>query len=304
VTETGSQEPALAVALAETLDEQTLRQLFADAPADVAVPRDVGSLYRTRLRGMGGANRGPLLAAWCGLAVGGLVAGLAFQQSIGWVLVALALAIAVVLLVVARGQASDEFFNRYATARGLTHVEGGRVAANVPLFARGDKRAWPRVMEGTIAGQRATIAHYRYTDITRDSEGNRQQTHHDFTTVHLRLPDAVANRFVGVSLSPRSLSFGAIQDALAHDRKVELESVEFAKRYSLRVVDSQDDIALYELFSPPFVQLLATSLQVHWEQRGGDLVIWRRNHECEARDLDDMCFGAWHVVNRYFEEHR
>ena len=37
-----------------------------------------------------------------------------------------------------------------------------------------------------------------------------------------------------------------LQDKLQHDRAVQLESAEFHKRYALRVVDDQDDIALYE----------------------------------------------------------
>ncbi len=290
--------------LADTLDEDRLRQVFPDAPADLAVPRDVSSLFRARLKTAGGSSRGPLLVVWAGLLVGGLVAALAFAQPFGWLLVALAVVILVVLAIVAHGQASDDFFNRYAAARGLVHVEDSHVAADVPLLRQGDERKWPRVLSGTIAGQPASIAHYTYTDVSHDSEGKRTETDHDFTTIRLHLPDEVAARYAGVYLAPKTLGFGKLQDALAHDRKVELESAEFAKRYTLRVVDSQDDIALYELFSTTFIHALATELTVYWQQRGGDLVVWRKGHETEAADLDRMCLDACRVLQRYCEEWR
>ena len=77
---------------------------------------------------------------------------------------------------------------------------------------------------------------------------------------------------------------------------------EFAKRYNLRAHDSQDDVALWELFSTTFVHRLATELQVYWEQRGADLVFWQKGHESEAADLDRFCLEAWHVLQRYLEE--
>jgi len=297
-----SDQPA--IALADTLDEARLRQVFPGAPTDLAVPRDVGSMFRARLRGLGGARRTLLIVAWVLLlaAAGGMVLG---GHAFGGV--ALGVTILVVTLGVVLWQhskASKEFFAAYARARGLTLTEDARESAAVPLFGRGDKREWTRVLRGAIAGQQASIAHYTYTDVSTDSEGNRTESDHDFTTLSLSLPAAVANRFVGVSLAPRSWSLGALQDALSHDRKVELESAEFARRYHLRVVDEQDDIALYELFSTTFVHTLATELEVYWEQRGGDLVVWRSGHETGAAELDRMCLEAWHVLHRYLQEDR
>ncbi len=292
------------VPTAVTLDDATLRRVFADAPADLVVPKDVGSLFTARIRTMGGSGRSPLLAVWIGALFGGVLVGLVFQQPLGWLLASIAIVVAIVAGLWVHGKAADDFFDRYAAARGLTHIENAYVSASVPLFNRGDERSWPRVLEGAIAGQHAKVAQYTYTDISYDDEGRRQKTNFHFTTVCLRLPDAVAARFAGVYLSPKKFGFGAIQDKLAHDRKVELESADFARRYTLRVVDSQDDIALYELFSTSFVHTLSTSLTAFWEQRGHDLVVWHKGHESEAADLDRMCLEAWHVLHRYLEEHR
>lgn len=289
---------------AATLDEPTLRQLFPDAPADLSVPRDVRGLFRARMGTLGGDHRRLLLAGWLGalLVAAALMAG-------GNLVVAGMVAGAAVLLAVGvalhqHGSAADDFFDRYAAARGLQHHEPGSIHANVPLFGKGDKRRWPRVLEGRVLGQPAALGHYTYTTVTIDSEGNRSESNHHFTVLRLQLPQQVAERFAGVYLSPRALSLGALQDKVAHDRAVRLESTEFTRRYSLRVVDEQDDIALFELFSPPFVHRLATDVRIHWEQRRGDIVFWHKGHEHEAADLDEMCLHAWQVLHRYHEEWR
>lgn len=290
--------------LADTFDEATLRQLFPAAPAQLAVPRDVGSLFAVRMRSLGGARRGVLLAAWaCWLLLGGVLALTAGALAGGLVAGAALLAAGGVAAWQHRS-ASDDFFERYAAGRGLHHAEDARVDARVPLFTRGDERCWPRVLSGTIAHGSAELAHYTYTDVSYDSDGNRSETDHDFTVLWFRLPAPVAARFAGISCGPRQVSFGALQDRLQDDRKVELESSEFHKRYSLRVADSQDDIALFELLSTSFVHRLATELHVYWEQRGEDLLVWKKGHETEGADLDRMCLEGWHVLHRYLEEHR
>ncbi len=293
-----------AIPLADTLDEGRLRAVFPDAPADLSVPRDVGSMFSARMRSLGGARRAFWIVVASVVFIGGIVLALGGSVVLGAIVAAAPAVTTAIVAMVQHGRASDDFFDRYAAARGLVHVEDSHVDANVPLFSRGDKRKWGRVLDGTIAGQRAALAHYTYTDVSTDSEGNRSETDYDFTCVRFRLPDQVAARFAGVYCSPKKLGFGAIQDTLAHDRKVELESAEFAKKYTLRVVDSQDDVALYELFSTTFVHRLATELTAYWEQRGGDLVVWRTGHETEAADLDRMCLEAWHVLHRYQEEWR
>lgn len=292
------------IPLAETLDEATLRRVFAGAPADLAVARDASSLFRARMRSFGGERRtlylGVAIAGLAGALILAIVGQLAMAGVLGVVVAGAAIGVAIYQ----RSKAHDEFFASYATARGLTHEEDFHVAANVPLFSRGDKRKFDRVMRGTIAGQPADLGLYTYTEVSTDGEGNRSETDYPFTVLRFSLPPAVAARYAGVSLSPRSISFGALQDKLSHDRKVELESTAFAKKYSLRVVDRQDDIALMELFSTTFIDRLTTELTIHWEQRGDDLVAWRRQHETEAADLDRFCLEAWHVLHRYLEEYR
>jgi hypothetical protein len=305
VTEAATQEPVeqdgqAPLPLAETLDDATLRRVFASCPEQLDVPRDVSSIWKRRMRG--------IQPVWKYLGAAAILAGLLSMLGgyvgAGAVLAGGALVGAIIVACWQYSKASDDFFDLYATARGLAHSENGRVDANVPLFSKGDKRAWPRVLTGTIAGQPARLGHYTYTEISTDSDGDRDETDYHFTYLAFRLPEEVAARYKGVYCSPKGLTLGKLQDKLAHDRGITLESLEFHKRYTLRCVDDQDDIALYELFSTPFVQLLSTNLTAYWEQRDGDLVFWKKGHEKEAADLDRFCLESWHVLQRYLEEWR
>ncbi len=300
----GEDGPDFDAPIAETLDEQTLRLTFPDAPADLRVPRDVSGMFGARMRRLWANHSVTFVVVVVGFALASFGSLMAGNVVLPLVLVGLLLAGAVGTAWVQHSRAADDFFDRYAAARGLNHVEDGHVTAGVPLCGKGDKRRYPRVLSGRIAGQPAALAHYTYTEVSYDSDGDRQETDYDFTILRFTLPPQVAARFVGVYLSPKSFSFGGLQDRLQHDRAVQLESSEFAKRYSLRVVDSQDDIALYELFSTTFIHRLATELHVYWEQRGSDLVFWHKGHEGEAADLDRFCLEAWHVLHRYLEEWR
>jgi hypothetical protein len=290
--------------MAQTLDEATLRRVFPDAPADIEVPRDVKSIFRRRMRSFGGERHQAYVASFWGLLVAGVVLLVMGQVAAGIAVPVVAIVTAIVITVMQYSKASDDFFGIYATARGLQHQEDGHISAGVPLFSQGDKREWPRVLTGTIAGQPAKLGHYTYTEIRTDSDGNREESDFPFTVLVFTLPPQVAARFKGIYCSPKGISFGKLQDKLAHDRGVTLESLDFHKRYQLRCVDDQDDIALYELFSTTFVQQMATELKVYWEQRGDDLVFWHKYHEKEAADLDRFCLESWHVLQRYLEEWR
>lgn len=292
------------VKLAATLDDATIRRVFPGAPADTSVPDSIGAIRKAALRAKWrshgtafGVIGGVLVvAAFVCLALGAPVAA---AVSGG-----LVLAMGAAFYFWATHDADDEFFARYATARGLSHQTNGHIRANVPLLRKGDKREYPHVMLGAIAGQPAQFGHYTYTDVSYDEDGNKQETDHHYTLLAFQLPPAVAARYRGVYVRRKGLSLGALQDKLQHDRKVELESADFHKRYSLRVIDDQDDIALYELFSTSFIDMLATNVHVYWEQVGADLLFYADGHEGEAADLDAFCLQCWQVLHRYLEEYQ
>lgn len=292
-------------ATAAPLPETDIRTIFTDAPEDITVPSDVSELFKARRASLWTNHKGRIqLLNGLGLVVvvGSFVAMLPFV-AVGTLFVMLITWITV--LIVQHGRAKKDFFTRYAEARGLKLDTDCHVpTSGVPLLRKGDKRECGQSMHGTIAGQPATLANYTFTEVSTDSEGRRSETDYDYLVLHYRLPKDVAGRFAGVYLSDAGWSLGKLQDKLAHDRAVKLESIDFHKRYSLRVVDGQDDVALYELFHPGFIDRLTMGPEITWEQVAEDLVFYRKKHEDEAADLDAFVAQTIPVLERYKEEHR
>lgn len=287
------------------LDEPQIRSLFTGAPKDITVPRDVRSLFNARIRSFVGQHKTWLIALDVLLVGGSAIAfatgsvaagaGLLFVLFVAWV----------TILLMQHGKAKNDFFSAYSRARGLAlSTKTGVPTKSVPLLKKGEKRRCAQAMHGTILDAECTLANYTYTEVTTDSEGRRQENDYDFLILHVPLPPEVGARFMGVYLNPGSWSLGGLQDKISHDRAVELESTDFNKRYNLRVVDGQDDVALYELFSPTFIDALTVGPKIHWQQVGTDLVVYRKKHESEAMDLDTFVAQAAPVVQRYRDEWR
>jgi hypothetical protein len=269
----------------------------------------IDSLFAQRLRDLY-RTRGTTLMVWLLLCAASMLATLIWTGAQSFVpeLIVLglfAVPIAIVLFFQHRA-AQNAFFTTYASSRGLQVAGSNAFAFSSPLMRRGDERKWPHVLGGRI-GQcsDAQIAWYTYTDITRTDDGE-QRNDHDFTLVSLRLPAPVASRFLGVYCRDRSLiGFGKLRDAFSSDRAVELESVAFHKRYDLRVADAQDDVALFELFNPTFIDTLTREVSSpQWEQVGPDLILFWDGHLQSSRELDAACDAAVHIHNRYLEEYR
>ncbi|MBC7645138.1 MAG: hypothetical protein H7123_08425, partial [Thermoleophilia bacterium] len=231
---------------------------------------------------------------------------------VGGALIGFVLIVAIIIYMYQASKAEAEFFQAYADARGLTCDEDpGRPGGEVPLLDKGDKRKYERVLSGRIGGSSASICEYTYTEITTDSEGNRSETDYHFTLVHMKLPPAVANRFAGVYLRKKGLINlgGKLQDKMQHDRAVTTESLEFHKRYNLRVVDGQDDIALFELFNTTFLHGVSVSDKVtgddiQWEQVRDDLIVYVKDHKETVAELDQLATLAAWIERRYHEEYQ
>lgn len=284
--------------------QATAQRTFTDAPEGEIAQTSVGDLFKARLRGFW-EDRRILAVAWGVALVAAAGAALVVPPVAPLAVAGLLLIAAVVVLLVMHHRASRDFWQGYATARGLRYDDDGRgFRADIPLLRKGDKRSVSRTLHGKIGGHDAVVAQYTWTDITRDSDGNRREVDHDYTLLHFTLPPAVAARFAGVRMRPKQLTFGRLQDGLGDDRSVELESADFSGRYTLRVLDEQDDIALYELMSTTFIDRLCTGPKQFWEQEGADLVCFRDGHLDESEDLDELCTGSLVVLERYLAEHR
>jgi hypothetical protein len=286
-----------------SIPEHELRTYFSDAPQDMSAPSDVSSLFKLRLRTFISTQKVWLLALDAIVVVIAVSAFLAAAAAVGIGAIGLLVLFWLILLIVQNSKAKNDFFVAYARARGLNlATKAGVPTSAVPLMRKGDKRTCNQAMHGTILGAPCTLANYTYTEVSTDSDGSRTESNYPYLILHVPLPPEVGARYAGVHLNPSGLTLGALQDKLAKDHAVQLESADFNKRYNLRAADSQDEVALYELFSPPFIEALTLGPKIHWQQVGTDLVIYRKKHETEARDLDAFVALAAPVVQRYREE--
>ena len=287
-----------------------LLSVFPDTPDPTAEIASEGQLRAARFKRFRGEHQ---WLQWLGLTllvVGAIV--LLFNVIAGGVVIGVVLVAAIIIYAYQASKAEAEFFQAYSAARGLTCDENpGWPGGEVPLLNHGDKRKYDRVLSGRIGGSNATIAEYTYTEITTDNDGNRSETDFPFTLVHMLLPPPVANRFAGVYLRKKGLINigGKLQDKLQHDRAVTTESADFHKRYNLRVIDDQDDIALFELFNTTFLHGVSvcekvTGDDVQWEQVRGNLVVYVKGHKEKVTELDQLATLAAWIERRYLEEYQ
>lgn len=284
--------------------------LFPNAQADVASPARKSDVVAAERQAFATKHK-TILLAWLGVSIVLTIVGLVMNIIGGLVSAVLLIAVpALIMYLVIAHRARRAYWRLYAQARGLHLAEDSGIANSVPLLSRGDERKYPFLVSGAVGPTHATFGLYTYTEIshTTDSDGNttESRTDYDFTLAAFELPAAVAQRYRGVYVRPRSvkLGFGGLQDKFGHDREVRLESSEFQKKRELRVWDEQDDVALYELFSTTFIDGLNTDLDVYWEQVGQQLVVFRKKHIEVAAELDDLVADGLRVYQRYCEEYQ
>ncbi len=103
-------------------------------------------------------------------------------------------------------------------------------------------------LAGPFAGGEGGIGHYTYTT---GSGKDRQDHPYTLAWTAIGVRDAAA-----VSLGPREFGsglFNGIVRALSSWREVELESVDFEKRFALWVSDGTDDLAVRRFFTPAMI---------------------------------------------------
>jgi hypothetical protein len=103
-------------------------------------------------------------------------------------------------------------------------------------------------LAGPLAGAEGGIGHYTYTT---GSGKDRQDHPYTLAWTEIGVRDAAA-----VSLGPREFGsglFNGIVGALSSWREVELESVDFEKRFALWVSDGTDDLAVRRFFTPAMI---------------------------------------------------
>ena len=235
-----------------------------------------GEHFRAALRGR---------AAAYAFVLGGSAAFLvgAWQRS---PLLMVGLPIAVVLIVIgvayrwAERKAEDEFFQTFATTRGLAHWPRYDLPTYTPLLGAEDRRHFEHWMEGRLDDDpplNGGFGRFIAERVERDRDGGEAKVQVLRMTVGVVDVESALWRYHGVYLRPRRGLFEASGDWLhgRRTRKVELESTRFTERYELRIADDQDEVDLRRLFTPSLIAWFAEHpLAPGLELKGGTLVVF------------------------------
>ena len=164
-----------------------------------------------------------------------------------------------IVFLIASGKAEADFFRAYAADRGL--IESGRrdLPPITPLLRKGDQRHAEHVLKGSLpGGAPGTLAHYTYTEISRDTKGNRHESDYEFTVVLLDVPESAS--FAGELYCQRRFGFrflDSAEDIFRTKVRVELESEQLDKTYEIFADEGTEPNWLRQLFSPTFIVWLA-----------------------------------------------
>jgi hypothetical protein len=234
-----------------------------------------------------------------GFLVAPFIGGIAFA---GGILLGL-----IITFFIADNRAADAFYESYAKSRGLEWKGPGSLEGATPLLRRGDERKADEIFTGPLEeGLEGTLALYTYTEVTRDSDGDRQETDYPFTLILTDLPETVEH--LPELLVQRKSGFKALEKfedkfRSKHER-VTLESEAMRDRYEIFVGKEQDEVWVRRLFSPSFIVWLTETppQKFAFELVGGKLCAYVPKHRDSIEGLDEVIRTGCHVAGRLREE--
>jgi hypothetical protein len=242
-----------------------------------------------------------------------LVVGIALAIAIGALVglggAGLALLLGIVtVFVIADSRAAKDFFEIYASKRGLIlSQERGRLPQATPLLRKGDDRYTERSMTGRLAdGVHGTLALYTYEEETTNSEGQSETNYYRYTLGFTqvtecaeRLPELYCQRKFGL----RALE--KFEDVFRTKKeRVKMESEVLDEKYEIFAGKEQDAVWLRRLFSPTFIVWLTDSApeKFAFELVDGNLCCYVGGHKENAEDLDGIAAATGAVAQRLREE--
>ncbi len=216
---------------------------------------------------------------------------------------AVALLWLLIVVVVGMQRAKHEFYAAYAAERGLTWSQQGGIPPTTELLRRGDKRRADHSFSGTLpGGLDGTIALYTYEETS--ATGETDELHH-FTVVLAPLP-GLESRLPALFVQRRSgfRFLDGAEDAFRNTTRIELESEQLDKRCEIFADPSCDANWLRQLFSPTFVDFLASQSPegFAFEVQNGVLCVNVNRHRGKAGELDELSEAASAVAKRIREE--
>lgn len=174
----------------------------------------------------------------------------------------------------------------FAAARGLTFLDRIDPPSITPLLRAGDERKMTCAMTGTTEGMDVLLAHFTYTDVTHDADGDRQETNHTFTVATTGVePTMLA--MPTLHLRPRGfMDFGSGWLKTGGLAKCETESLAFNERFKAWHREDQDAMVLRRLLDPSNVDRLANHpLKFGVELTAGQLLVYTEGHAGDSGEL-------------------
>ena len=210
----------------------------------------------------------------------------------------------VVVLFIAQSRArraEESLMAQYAGQRRLVYSPSGRLPESTPLLSAGTSRQTQDLMAGLLpGGLQGTLAHYTYYVRHSSGQGQSTTTPYPHTVVLVQVPESTA--FVRRLLcQERRLGGGSFFGInLSGDDEVVLESAAINERYRIKTGSGQDQAWLRELFTPVFIDWLATKAMAEFsfELVDGLLVVSVGERLDRADKLDWLCGAATYVAGR------
>lgn len=261
----------------------------------------------------GSAFRGLLRKWWIWALITGLAIVAAVATAILWIPAGGAPAAIVVILLglaivygYADHLAEEAFFDSYAESRGLTRSKT-QIGELTPLLRKGDSRQIEEMFAGQLNDQfEGSLALYKYTVESTDSDGNTTETEYPFTLVMFNLPTTASH--LPELLVQRKSGMKALEGFedkfRGNHERVTLESEAMRDRYEIFVQKQQDAIWVRRLFSPSFIVWLTDQppKKFAFELVAGTLVAYVPKHRDTADGLDEMIAVSCTVARRLTEE--
>jgi hypothetical protein len=213
-----------------------------------------------------------------------------------------------IVFAIADSRAANDFFEVYASQRGMSLVHGrGRLPQATPLLRKGDDRYTERSLLGPLAdGFEGTLALFTYEEETTDSDGDRQTNYYRYTVGLVDVPDCAG--FVPELYCQRKFGLRSLEkfeDVFRGDKeRVKLESEALDEKYEIFADKQQDANWLRQLFSPTFIVWLSESApeKFAFGLVDGTLCCYVNGHKENTAALDAVAAATGAVAKRLRDE--
>jgi len=193
----------------------------------------------------------------------------------------------------------------WALERGVEWAPEGEVPEATPLLREGTYTYALNTCSGELApGLNGSLMHLGSVRVDESPEGSSHTTRR-FTVVVASVPDP-GERLRLCVCAPRSRvpGYDALDGLLKRLRRIDLESIDFERRYELAIEKGGDESWLRRLFEPTFTEQLALpdGGAVGWELENGTLAAYRPGYATDPAELDRIVGLASLVAARVRDE--